>query len=449
MIDSTPSRRGHSLPVFLGKGVEKFIITAFVVLMLLFTALVYFSDRTANRFLETMIWVDETHDVIDTMKDIELNLREAESALRSYVITGSPAKREEYLRKSSQGLQSGLEKIYKMSSAHKALQDPLARIELLLKPRLELMRESQWRHENGLGEHDENHQKATVAMDNLEQAFQDFAAKARGLTANRIAEREAEAGRLQTISRNSILWGGVFSFFTLTMILLGLYSRRRTELLMRSALEEKNVLLKEIHHRVKNNLQIISSLLILQGNRIKDPEAGRIFLECRERIQFMANLHRQLYATGNFTRIDFGKNLAEISETLIRSHAPSHCKILLEHQIAPLELDIETSQVLGLIASEVLLNTLKHAFKGRSSGTIKVKLSGGVMSELAISDDGVGLPLADTKAKEPRAGIGLVEALAKQIRGQAEITRPQTGGVCFTVRFPPPDLQKETLTRHS
>lgn len=449
MKDSLSPRLGHSLPGFLGKGVEKFIVTAFVVLMLLFTVLVYFSYRTADRFLETMIWVDETHDVIDTMKDIELNLREAESAIRSYIITGSLAKREEYLRKSSQGLQSGLEKIYTLSSAYKALHDPLARIELLLKPRLELMRESQWRYESGLGEHDENHKKATIAMDNLEQAFQDFATQARRLTGDRIAERQAEAARLQNILLNSVLWGGVFSFFTLTMILLGLYSRRRTEELMRSSLEEKNILLKEIHHRVKNNLQIISSLLILQGKRIKDPEAGKIFLECRERIQFMAKLHRQLYATGNFTRIDFGKNLAEIAENLIRSHSPTHCKVILESQIAPLELDIETSQVLGLVASEVLLNSLKHAFKGRSNGTIRVTLSGGAMNELVISDDGVGLPSSDTKANEQRAGIGLVEALAHQIRGQAEVLRPPCGGVCFKVKFPPPDLQKETPTRNS
>jgi CHASE3 domain sensor protein len=239
MKDSTLPRRGHSLPGFLGKGVEKFIVTAFVVLMLLLTALIYFSDRTADRFLETMIWVDETHDVIDTMKDIELNLREAESALRSYVITGSLAKREEYLRKSSQGLQSGLGKIYTMSSAHRALHGPLARIEALLKPRLELMRESQRRYESGLEEQDENHQKATVAMDNLEQAFQEFAAQARRLTGDRIAEREAEAGRLRKISLNSVFLGGLFGVFTLTMILLGLYSLRRTEEMMRSSLEEK------------------------------------------------------------------------------------------------------------------------------------------------------------------------------------------------------------------
>jgi two-component sensor histidine kinase len=448
MKESTAPPIVRPLSGFLGKGVEKVIVIAFAVLLLLFGGIVYFSDRTSDRLIESMVWVDETHDVIDVLKDFELDLREAESALRSYIITGNVAKRDEYLRKSSSDLQARLRKIHSMTAGHHSLSAPLARIELLLEPRLDLMRESQRRYENNLGGQEEIQQKSSLMMDQLEHSFQEFIAEARRLTSERISEREAEAGSLKSILLNSGLLGVFFAIFTLTMILRGLYTRRQTEVFMQSSLDEKDILLKEIHHRVKNNLQIISSLLILQGNKIKDPEAANVFVECRERIQFMASLHRQLYASGNFTSINFGKNLSEIAETLIRSHSPPDCKVEFKSNIAPLELDIETSQVMALIVSEVLLNSLKHAFKGRSAGTISVELTSGEVNKLDVCDDGVGSVSETGLTEKGRVGIGLVEALTHQIRGNFEISHPPTGGLCFSIEFPALDLKKDTTPRH-
>jgi two-component sensor histidine kinase len=123
---------------------------------------------------------------------------------------------------------------------------------------------------------------------------------------------------------------------------------------------------------------------------LKDAGAAEIFAECRERIQFMARLHEQLYNSGNLSRIDFGKNLVEIAETLLHSHTPAGCQLALKKNIEPLELDVDSSQVLGLLATELLLNSLKHAFAGRRSGTITLELHGGEQNTMAVSDDGVG-----------------------------------------------------------
>ncbi|MEN9469718.1 MAG: hypothetical protein RL630_1451, partial [Verrucomicrobiota bacterium] len=439
----------RSLFGILGKCVEKLIVVAFVVLTILFSMQVYFSYRSTNRLLEAIIWVEKTHEIIALIKDFEVDLRATESALRSYVIIGNLPRRKEYMDKSSQEVRSRLAKITTMAFPYQTLRDPLAKIEALLGPRLELMHESQSHYEKGLGGSEEMLLRSDAAMHRLVHAIEDFIAEAQQLSSARIAEREKESNTLKAITMKMALFGGFFVVLALAMVLLGLNSRRKTEALLRSSLEEKEVLLKEIHHRVKNNLQIISSLLILQGNKIKDREAGRIFLECRERIEFMASLHRQLYASGHFTSIDFGKNLAEIAATLVRSHAPADCKVALETSIPPLELDIETSQVLSLIVSEVLLNSLKHAFQGRVTGRIRVALLSGEMNELAISDDGVGLAGGVGIVNESHAGIGLVEALARQIRGKAELSPNPGGGLCFTIKFPSPNLQKEALPRNS
>lgn len=431
---SLPMRR--SLLGILGKHVENVIVVAFFVLAILVSMQVYFSYRTTNRLLEAIYWVEEVHKIIDSIKDFEVDLRATESTLRSYVIIANLPKRKEYMDQALQELRSRLAQITTMAVPYQTLRDPLARIEALLESRLELLRESQRLYEKGSGGSEQMIHRSEVVMQKLRHAFEEFTAEGQRLSSARLADREAESDRLKAVTMKMALLGVFFVVLALAMVLVGLNSRRKAEALLRSSLEEKEILLKEIHHRVKNNLQIISSLLILQGNKIKDPEAGMIFLECRERIQFMASLHRQLYATGNFTSIDFGKNLAEIAATLVRSHSPADCKVDLETSIAPLDLDIETSQVLSLIVSEVLLNSLKHAFPGRATGKIRVALLSGEMNELAICDDGVGLAGGVGIVDKSHAGIGLVKALAHQIRGKAEVSPPPGGGLCFTIKFP-------------
>ena len=208
--------------------------------------------------------------------------------------------------------------------------------------------------------------------------------------------------------------------------------------------------MKEIHHRVKNNLQIISSVLLLQASKLKDAEAAEIFSECRERIQFMARLHEQLYTSGNLQRIEFGKNLAEIGETLLHSHKPTGCQLTLETSIDPLELDVDTSQVLGLLATELLLNSLKHGFTGRKTGTIRVELHGGDKNSMVISDNGVGLPVHFDSLKSGRMGMNLAHALARQIGGEAVFSINEGGGTRVVVGFSlESTLKTDAARRHS
>jgi two-component sensor histidine kinase/CHASE3 domain sensor protein len=449
MKEFTSLSRVRFLPGFPGRAVEKVVIAAFFIFLLLFSMQVYFFYRTTDRLLEAMIWVDQTHEIVDEVNGLRVNLRAMESPPRSSVINGHHTKHKEFLAHAMEEMRSNFSKIHEISSAYMTLRDPLAKIKGLFVRRFELMRESQRHYENGSAELEGLLRKSEETMNTLEQAFEEFTTEAQRLTKERIAKRESEVKRLEAFMLNITLVGGFFAVLALTIAFLGLYSRRKTEEMLRASLEEKNILLKEIHHRVKNNLQIISSLLILQGNKIKDPEAAKIFLACRERIQFMASLHQQLYSEGDFASLDFGKSLTEIAETLLRSHTPHDCHVTLDTRIEPLQLDIETSQVLGLIVSEVFLNALKHAFAGRTSGRIQVALSRGEeMNELAICDDGVGFSGENGSKGKSCAGIGLVEALAHQIRGKAEVSASPGGGVCFQVKFPPPRLQKENSTRN-
>ena len=183
---------------------------------------------------------------------------------------------------------------------------------------------------------------------------------------------------------------------------------------------------------------------------MKDAEAAEIFSECRERIQFMARLHEQLYTSGNLQRIEFGKNLAEIAEALLHSHTPAGCQLTLEKSIDPLELDVDTSQVLGLLATELLLNSLKHGFKGRKTGTIRLELHDGVKNSMVISDNGVGLPANFDSLKSGRMGMNLAHALAKQIRGEANFSSNPGGGTRVLVGFSlEPTLKSAPAGRNS
>jgi two-component sensor histidine kinase len=161
----------------------------------------------------------------------------------------------------------------------------------------------------------------------------------------------------------------------------------------------------------------------------------------------MARLHEQLYTSGNLHRIQFGKNLAEIGETLLHSHKPAGCQLTLEKSIDPLELDVDTAQVLGLLATELLLNSLKHGFTGRKTGTIRLELHGGAKNSMVISDNGVGLPVHFESLKSGRMGMNLAHALARQIRGEAEFSTNEGGGTRVIVGFSLEPTLKSTPSR--
>jgi two-component sensor histidine kinase len=235
---------------------------------------------------------------------------------------------------------------------------------------------------------------------------------------------------------SSGLFGLAVTGAALFVIFRGLQERREIQENLRLSLAEKEILLKEVHHRVKNNLQVISGLLSLESEKLKDPAAVSVFNECRDRIHSMARLHQQLYARGRFAHVEFGAHLEETAAMLVRAHMPPGCVVEFRAEVAPLDVDLDLAVNLGLIANELILNSLKHAFAGRSSGTLTVGLHAGDPGELIVRDDGRGYP----PDFDPKAGAGLglelVIGLTGQIRGEAVLRNDAAGGASAVIRFP-------------
>jgi two-component sensor histidine kinase len=203
------------------------------------------------------------------------------------------------------------------------------------------------------------------------------------------------------------------------------------------ALREKVVLLKEIHHRVKNNLQIISSLLNLQSRRIKDPHTLEIFHESCDRVQLMALIHEKLYTADDLSELDFNDYLHTLAEMILRSYSNLSRSVKVNFQLRHQpHLGLDLAIPLGLIASELLSNSLKHAFPRGGKGTITLELTqpDSSTSLFRISNDGHGLP-DDFSMEQPGSlGLRLVKMLTQQIEGELSWTRDPV--TTFTLVFP-------------
>ena len=214
-------------------------------------------------------------------------------------------------------------------------------------------------------------------------------------------------------------------------------SSRRAHERLKALLALKTVSLTEIHHRVKNNLQIVSSLLRLQSSKFSDPAVCDVFTECRDRINAMARLHEQLYNELGQSHLDFAPHLQELAEMLLRSHKPAGCKLTLNVCADHVPLDLDQSILLSLIANELLLNCLKHAFHGRAAGKIDADLR--MTSDqvvLTIRDDGNGFVPRPPKIEEQcGTGIDLVQAMSRQLGGEFVVNRMAAGGTCATTSF--------------
>src|SRR5436190_12772891 len=211
--------------------------------------------------------------------------------------------------------------------------------------------------------------------------------------------------------------------------------RRRAEELIQASLREKEALLREIHHRVKNNLQITSSLLRLQAGAIENGEARQAFAETQHRIRSMALVHEKLYQSTNLSRIDFGDYIRTLGDLLFKSFAADPSRIQLTVIGDEVLLSIDTAVPCGLIVNELLLNALKHAFPEGERGEIIVELADGGdgWCRLAVRDDGVGLP-DDMSGDSGTLGLQLVRGLVAQLDGRLAIERGR-GGAGFTISF--------------
>lgn len=223
--------------------------------------------------------------------------------------------------------------------------------------------------------------------------------------------------------------GGVVTFTDIT-------ERKKSEKIIEDSLKEKDVLLREIHHRVKNNMQIISSLLNLQSSYFQDSEAVNVFKESQNRIRSMALIHEKLYQTGNLVGVKLGDYVQDLASHLMSSYSLDSNKIKLITDIDNVSLGIDTAISLGLIVNELLSNAFKYAFPNDASGEIKLsyKPSDENNSTLIISDNGIGFPQNIDFKQTESLGLQLVNTLVEQLEGNIELSR--NGGTEFKIVLP-------------
>ncbi|WP_375503210.1 PAS domain-containing protein [uncultured Nostoc sp.] len=210
---------------------------------------------------------------------------------------------------------------------------------------------------------------------------------------------------------------------------------KQTQEKIKASLKEKEVLLKEIHHRVKNNLGIVSSLLQMQCRRTQDPLVTAILRDSQNRIASIALVHEKLYRSEDLADIDFAQYIPDLTTHLFDSYNVSSSQIQLKIQVDNASLDIETAIPCGLIINELVSNALKYAFVGNRRGEIEVKFYQESESTLTliIRDNGIGLPKNFDSKKAKTLGITLIQGLVKQLRGKLEIDSHQ--GTQFKITF--------------
>jgi PAS domain S-box-containing protein len=211
--------------------------------------------------------------------------------------------------------------------------------------------------------------------------------------------------------------------------------RKRAEELIRASLKEKEVLLREIHHRVKNNLAVVASLFYLQSTTTEQPEVIQLFEESRSRIRSMALVHEQLYRSDRLSAVDFADYATELSQQLLRSYGRPDGTIRLTTSFTPVQMSVDVAIPCGLVLNELLTNCLKHAFNGGEPGEIEIGLVriSGATYELRVSDDGVGTAGADLSGTHS-LGLRLARSLAGQLNGDLAI-EPRVRGTCARLTF--------------
>jgi PAS domain S-box-containing protein len=219
--------------------------------------------------------------------------------------------------------------------------------------------------------------------------------------------------------------------------------RKQAEEKIRTSLQEKEVLLKEIHHRVKNNLQVVSNLLDLQSEHITDDRMRSFFQESQDRIRSMALIHEKLYQKRDYRCIDFGDYLDTLSRHLLYCYEKEPGLISLTVEADTVTVGIDEAIPFGLIVNELLSNSLKYAFPPGRKGSITIRCHShddGRIS-LTVADDGVGLPPGLDFRNTETLGLQLVTLLVRQLRGILEMEND--GGASFGITFSPTAISKE------
>jgi two-component sensor histidine kinase len=210
---------------------------------------------------------------------------------------------------------------------------------------------------------------------------------------------------------------------------------KKREKTLEAKLRETETLLKELHHRIKNNIQIISSLLRLQANAIQDEKIAEILKTSQSRIRSISLIHEKLYESRDLTTVDFGDYIRVLAGQIFHLAGASPSAVRLEVRAEKVRLEAKRGIPCGLIINELVLNALKYAFPSGKTGTIRIEMrpqAAGHYS-LVVSDNGVGLPEGVDIQKPERLGLQVVTDLVKQLKGKLEIDRK--AGTTFRITF--------------
>ncbi|HBB32250.1 MAG TPA: hypothetical protein DDZ80_21810 [Cyanobacteria bacterium UBA8803] len=216
---------------------------------------------------------------------------------------------------------------------------------------------------------------------------------------------------------------------------LDITNRKQAEMQIQASLREKEVLLQEIHHRVKNNLQVISSLLDLQSHHIEDPTTLELFRESQNRVKSMALVHEKLYQSRDFACINFAEYIENLTSYLCQAYALQASNLAIELNIDNVNLNINTAIPCGLMVGELVSNALKYAFPNYTGGKIQIALHAETDNRytLTVSDNGIGIPSNLDFRNTKSLGLQLVNVLTEQVEGTIELDR--SCGTEFRIRF--------------
>jgi PAS domain S-box-containing protein len=231
-------------------------------------------------------------------------------------------------------------------------------------------------------------------------------------------------------------------------VALNVSRQKDTENRLRASLREKDLLLKEVHHRVKNNLQVISSLLSLQAQEIRDPEMVRLFQESQARVRSMALIHELLYRSDDLAHVDFATYVEQLVGHLKQGFGNVAACVSFRLDVQPVPILLDLAIPCGMIVNELVANAMEHAFPEGSSGEIRIAFDEQEgQYRLTVSDDGPGMRGGPDSDGTTSIGLKVVQALTRQIHGRLEHDIEE--GTTFTIQFPNPEQRRPAAARPS
>ena len=275
-------------------------------------------------------------------------------------------------------------------------------------------------------------------------AARDAAALGRGETSQLVEEASLPDGRDLHLLSFRFPFSDVEGRRLLGVVSVDVSEQVRSERALSRALAAKEVLLRELHHRVKNNLQVVSSLLTMQAGSLQNSNTVNALERTRERVECMAMIHERLQGDHDADRVDFREYAGALARDLLHAHGAETDRILLKLDLEPLTLELSQAIPCGLILNELLTNALKHAFPDGRSGEIRIALACGQDERvrLTVSDNGIG-GIANPGTQKPSSlGLRIVDVLSRQLDG--EVRQDAGAGASFSIVFPRSESSPKT-----